>query len=50
LLTGRVPVDIKRPTGEHVLVSWVRKYYFETIQDQFVYDQREKNNDPEGPN
>ncbi|CAK8572427.1 unnamed protein product [Lathyrus sativus] len=22
LLTGRVPVDIKRPTGEHVLVSW----------------------------
>lgn len=23
LLTGRVPVDIKRPPGEHVLVSWV---------------------------
>lgn len=23
LLTGRVPVDIKRPAGEHVLVSWV---------------------------
>lgn len=23
LLTGRVPVDIKRPQGEHVLVSWV---------------------------
>ncbi|XP_039058710.1 probable serine/threonine-protein kinase PBL7 [Hibiscus syriacus] len=22
LLTGRVPVDIKRPPGEHVLVSW----------------------------
>uniref|UniRef100_A0A9I9DA32 Protein kinase domain-containing protein n=1 Tax=Cucumis melo TaxID=3656 RepID=A0A9I9DA32_CUCME len=22
LLTGRVPVDIKRPQGEHVLVSW----------------------------
>uniref|UniRef100_A0A2N9HYE5 Protein kinase domain-containing protein n=1 Tax=Fagus sylvatica TaxID=28930 RepID=A0A2N9HYE5_FAGSY len=22
LLTGRVPVDSKRPTGEHVLVSW----------------------------
>ena len=25
LLTGRVPVDIKRPPGEHVLVSWVSK-------------------------
>ena len=23
LLTGRVPVDIKRPAGEGVLVSWV---------------------------
>ncbi|CAI0391944.1 unnamed protein product [Linum tenue] len=23
LLTGRIPVDIKRPPGEHVLVSWV---------------------------
>ena len=23
LLTGRVPVDMKRPTGEGVLVSWV---------------------------
>lgn len=23
LLTGRVPVDTKRPSGEHVLVSWV---------------------------
>ncbi|KDP23542.1 hypothetical protein JCGZ_23375 [Jatropha curcas] len=22
LLTGRIPVDTKRPTGEHVLVSW----------------------------
>ncbi|CAN1843278.1 Probable serine/threonine-protein kinase PBL7 [Linum perenne] len=22
LLTGRIPVDIKRPPGEHVLVSW----------------------------
>ncbi|XP_023898500.1 probable serine/threonine-protein kinase PBL7 [Quercus suber] len=22
LLTGRVPVDMERPTGEHVLVSW----------------------------
>nr|XP_011466317.1 PREDICTED: PTI1-like tyrosine-protein kinase 2 [Fragaria vesca subsp. vesca] len=22
LLTGRVPVDTKRPSGEHVLVSW----------------------------
>jgi len=25
LLTGRVPVDIKRAPGEHVLVSWVSK-------------------------
>lgn len=24
LLTGRVPVDMKRPPGEGVLVSWVR--------------------------
>lgn len=24
LLTGRVPVDMKRPQGEGVLVSWVR--------------------------
>ncbi|XWS42428.1 hypothetical protein CRYUN_Cryun16bG0013400 [Craigia yunnanensis] len=24
LLTGRVPVDIKRPPGEHVLVSWAK--------------------------
>jgi hypothetical protein len=23
LLTGRVPVDTQRPTGQHVLVSWV---------------------------
>ncbi len=23
LLTGRVPVDLKRPPGEGVLVSWV---------------------------
>lgn len=23
LLTGRVPVDMKRPPGEGVLVSWV---------------------------
>lgn len=23
LLTGRVPIDINRPLGEHVLVSWV---------------------------
>lgn len=23
LLTGRVPVDMKRPSGEGVLVSWV---------------------------
>ena len=23
LLTGRVPVDTMRPSGEHVLVSWV---------------------------
>lgn len=27
LLTGRVPVDITRPQGEHVLVSWVSNYY-----------------------
>jgi len=23
ILTGRIPIDTKRPSGEHVLVSWV---------------------------
>lgn len=27
LLTGRVPVDMKRPQGEGVLVSWVSSFY-----------------------
>ncbi|XP_050221664.1 probable serine/threonine-protein kinase PBL7 isoform X2 [Mercurialis annua] len=26
LLTGRIPLDIKRPSGEHVLVSWRKAY------------------------
>ena len=26
LLTGRSPVDVKRPPGEDVLVSWVSSY------------------------
>lgn len=28
LLTGRVPVDMKRPAGEGVLVSWVGILFF----------------------
>lgn len=28
LLTGRVPVDMKRPSGEGVLVSWVSSFEY----------------------
>lgn len=41
LLTGRVPIDTKRPPGEHVLVSWVSKVYIiiamEVIAHCFLY-------------
>lgn len=31
LLTGRVPVDTKRPPGEHVLISWVSQSSWHTM-------------------
>lgn len=36
ILTGRVPVDTKRPPGEHVLVSWVSEIKIRCFVSQKV--------------
>jgi serine/threonine protein kinase len=37
LLTGRVPVDMKRPPGEGVLVNWVSITYLHQMIKRVTY-------------